>query len=274
MKDFNILVIQISNFKNNKLKSNEDIFFQIESAIKNNKNSKLVMLPELVVTPYLFNDETIISNNQILKNLERIKKIAKKYRKYILFNDTKTERSKIYNSSYFIDDKGSILGCYNKAHIPICEEKIFSAGDKFVVIDTPLAKFGIIICYDAHYPESFRILKKMGAEVVLLPINSCVHYHEVDIDIENWRSICKYNALVNSIYVVMSNKTEQIGLSNHFHTGHSMVVDPFGKVLSEASIREDSILVELRKDIYYKYQNTYEIHKRNDLYQKYGINKK
>ena len=110
----------------------------------------------------------------------------------------------------------------------------------------------------------------MGAEVILLPINSAVDFHEVDVDIDNWVAICKYNALVNSLYVVMANKVEEIGTSGLFHTGHSIIVNPFGEIITEGFMRSQSLMGALSSESYEKYQNTYSTHRRDDLYERYN----
>ncbi len=70
-------------------------------------------------------------------------------------------------------------------------------------------------------------------------------------------------------YIVMANKVGEIGASHFFHTGHSTIINPFGEIMAMASMREGNITTELRAECFEKYQHTYSMHKRDDLYRKY-----
>jgi predicted amidohydrolase len=77
----------------------------------------------------------------------------------------------LYNSALIIDRTG-VLGCYRKSHLWDAENAIFTAGDEAgMVIDTPIGRLGVAICYDNEFPEVPRRLALMGAEVLALPVN-------------------------------------------------------------------------------------------------------
>lgn len=270
MRNFITSVIQFSNYELGQLKDSSEIFTMIDEEIEKLQSTDLIVLPELATTPYIMDGKNI--DDACLRydmEIEKFKEIAIRSKKYILSTGARRLNDKIYNTASLIGPNGNALGEYRKTHIPSGEGKVFTQGDNFLVVDTPVAKFGILLCYDAQFPESFRILKKMGAEVVLLPINSSVDFHEVDTDINNWIAICKYNALVNSIYIVMANKVEEIGSSSVFHTGHSLIVNPFGEKIAEGSMRKQNVTGALSMECFEKYQGTYSRHKRDDLYRKY-----
>ena len=275
MRDFTVSVIQFSNYKHKKLDDAAKIILMITRKIEQLTSTDLVVLPEMTTTPYIMTEQYIYDAcRRYDTEMDIYKKIAKRSKKYILAASVRRKQDNVYNTAFLIAPDGRIIGEYNKTHIPAREQKTFVSGDNFFVIRTPIATFGILICYDAHFPESFRILKQMGAEVVLLPINSAVESHEVNTDIDNWAAICKYNALVNSLYLVMANKIGEIGTSHIFHTGYSTIVSPFGEVLARATAREDNVTAKLSVNCFEKYQNTYSMHKRDDLYEKYIDNKR
>jgi predicted amidohydrolase len=270
MKNFTASVIQFSNFKHNQLKDTAEIFAMIKHRVEELHSTDLIVLPELTTIPYIMNKQNIADGcSRYNIEMEMYKEIAIKSNKYILAAGAKCVDNKAYNTAFLIGPDGNVLGEYKKNHIPSSELEVFTQGNGFSVIQTPIATFGILLCYDAQFPESFRILKQMGAEVVLLPVNSVVDFHEVDIDIDNWMATCKYNALVNSLYIIMANKVEEIGTSRMFHTGHSVIIGPFGEIVTEGSMREQSITGVLNSECFEKYQSTYSIHRRNDLYEKF-----
>lgn len=274
MRNFTASVIQFSNFRHNQLKDSAEVFSMIEHEIEKLQSTDIIVLPELTTTPYIMSEQNIADAcSRYSMELGMYKKIAVQSGKYILAAGVRCVANKAYNVAFLIGPDGEVLGEYKKTHIPSGEQKVFTQGNEFSIIHTPIATFGILLCYDAQFPESFRILKQMGAEVILLPINSAVDFHEVDIDIDNWLAICKYNALVNSLYILMANKVEEIGASSIFHTGHSVIVNPFGEVVAKGSMREQSVTGVLSKECFEKYQNMYSIHRRDDLYEKFLKNK-
>jgi len=76
------------------------------------------------------------------------------------------------NIAYFIDDKGEILGTYVKKNLWGPTERAHitsSARQPHTVIDTPLGKVGLLICWDMAFPEAFRELISQGAKIIIIP---------------------------------------------------------------------------------------------------------
>jgi predicted amidohydrolase len=77
----------------------------------------------------------------------------------------------LYNSALVLGNR-CVLGCYRKSHLWDAEKNIFTAGDEAgMVLDTPIGRLGVAICYDNEFPEVPRRLALMGAEVLALPVN-------------------------------------------------------------------------------------------------------
>lgn len=78
---------------------------------------------------------------------------------------------KLLNIAYFIDDKGEILGHYTKKNVWIPERPYLTGSrhDPHEVIQTPIGKVGMLICWDIAFPEAFRELISKGCEVVIVP---------------------------------------------------------------------------------------------------------
>lgn len=77
----------------------------------------------------------------------------------------------LYNSALVLSADG-VLGCYRKAHLWDAEHRIFGVGDEAgTVLDTPIGRLGVAICYDNEFPEVPRRLALEGADVLALPSN-------------------------------------------------------------------------------------------------------
>ena len=75
---------------------------------------------------------------------------------------------RVYNSAVLISPAG-VESVYRKVHLWNSEKDVFDAGDDFPVVDTPFGRVGMLICYDAWFPESTRSLALQGADLVLDP---------------------------------------------------------------------------------------------------------
>ena len=89
---------------------------------------------------------------------------------------------RLLNVAYFIDDKGQILGRYQKKNLwhPEREHLESSTADPHQAFDTPLGKVGMLICWDLAFPEAFRELICAGAKIIIIPtfwaLSDCTEY--------------------------------------------------------------------------------------------------
>jgi deaminated glutathione amidase len=93
-----------------------------------------------------------------------------------------------------------------------------------VVFDLNGFRVGLMTCYDLRFPELARALVDAGAEVLVVPSAWVAGPHKVD----HWRTLARARAIENTAFVVA------VGQPGPRYTGHSLVVDPLGEVLTEA----------------------------------------
>lgn len=104
------------------------------------------------------------------KNKKAFQKLAKKYKIDVVVGSVMEKvKGRPYNTSYYIDAKGKILGTYHKNHLYKSERDMLKPGSKIPVFKTAWGKAGIIICWDIMYPEIFRRLVKEGVEIIYCP---------------------------------------------------------------------------------------------------------
>lgn len=101
------------------------------------------------------------------------------------------------------------------------------AGDQVVVVDSPLGRLGLAVCYDLRFPELFREMSAQGAEVIAVPSAFTAQTGRA-----HWEVLLRARAVENLCYMVA-------GAQGGFHVegretwGHSMIVDPWGSILAE-----------------------------------------
>jgi deaminated glutathione amidase len=147
---------------------------------------------------------------------------------------------RVYDTALWIEGSGSIAAVYRKLHLydalGFRESDKFIAGDELTPpIQTDLGRVGMMICYDLRFPEMSRLLTLMGADVLVSPSG----WVQGDMKIEHWQIMIRARALENGCYLIAPG---QVG---NIYIGHSMVVDPFGKIVVDMGDRQGLEIVEL-----------------------------
>lgn len=146
------------------------------------------------------------------------------------------------NRSHVIDDKGEIRARYDKIHmfdvtLPTgenwTESAAYAGGDAIVLVDTPLGRLGLSICYDLRFPELYRALVDGGAELIAIPAAFTVPTGEA-----HWHPLLRARAIETACHVVAAAQagTHADGRATF---GHSLAVDPWGTVLMDVSLQKD-----------------------------------
>jgi len=139
------------------------------------QGAKLIVLPELANTGYIFNSrEEAFSLAEPVPGGHTTELLIKKANErniYIASGITEIDGKVLYNSSVLVGPKGYI-GKYRKNHLWDEEKIFFEHGNLgFPVFDLPFGRVGMMICYDGWFPESTRILRLQGADIIINPTN-------------------------------------------------------------------------------------------------------
>lgn len=184
--------------------------------------------------------------------LPYFKNLAKELGVWILLGSIKikAESGKRYNRSYLIGPAGAIAGAYNKIHLfdvdlPTGEVRRESdtvqPGECAVVVDTDLGKMGLSVCYDVRFPHLYRMMAQGGAEILAVPAAFTVPTGEM-----HWEVLLRARAIENGAYVIAP---AQCGIHDGGRKtyGHSMVIDPWGKVIAEAGVEPTILYADINK---------------------------
>ena len=107
------------------------------------------------------------------------------------------------------------------------ESAVFEPGDTVVCVDTPVGRLGLSICYDLRFPELYRRLREEGAEWVVVP--SAFTYRTGEA---HWEALLRARAIENQVWICAPNQGGQHD-ERRRTWGHSMVVDPWGGIVTE-----------------------------------------
>ena len=143
---------------------------------------------DFILTPEV-SSQFSLKKNELLKTctsmnrdiyLNGVKKLAKKYKKWILVGSViiKVSKNKLVNRSVLIDKNGKIRSFYDKIHMydvvlskkeKYFESKTFNAGKNQKTFNLPWGKLGLSICYDLRFPNHYRKLSKAGSIFLSVP---------------------------------------------------------------------------------------------------------
>ena len=156
-----------------------------------------------------------------------------------------------YNTSVLIGPGTGIIAKYRKIHLfdvdiegedPIRESEYRRAGEAVVVADTPLCPMGLSVCYDLRFPELYRRLVAAGAKVIFVP-----SVFTVPTGRAHWETLLRARAVENQVYVIAPDQTGQHPASMDAY-GHSMIVDPWGKIIANAGTEPGLVLADIDLD--------------------------
>ena len=144
------------------------------------------------------------------------------------------------------NDKGEQCARYDKIHLfdvdvadaqgSYRESDTFEAGNEVIVVDSPVGRLGLAVCYDLRFPELFRVMFEQGVDVIALPSAFTLATGEA-----HWLPLLRARAIENQCYIVGANQGGEHSASRKT-SGGSAIIDGWGQVLAEAG-RGESCLV-------------------------------
>jgi beta-ureidopropionase len=149
-----------------------------------------------------------------------------------------------YNTAVIFDSDGTLLGKFRKMHIPhldpgFWEKFYFRPGNLgYPVFNTSVAKVGIYICYDRHFPEGARALGLNGAEIVFNPSATVAGLSE-----HLWSIEQPAHAVANGYFMAAINRVGEEPWNTGMFYGSSYIVDPRGQLIVQGSRDKEELVV-------------------------------
>jgi predicted amidohydrolase len=155
---------------------------------------------------------------------------------------------KAANRAFLIDPRGEIVARYDKIHMfdvdlaggeSYRESRSYRPGDLAVLYDLPWGRLGITICYDLRFPALYRALAEGGASFLTIPSAFTKQTGEA-----HWHVLNRARAIENGCFVFAAAQGGKH--ENGRETfGHSLVVDPWGRVIAEGGAEPGVVLAEV-----------------------------
>ncbi|MFE8703584.1 carbon-nitrogen family hydrolase [Cytobacillus sp. FJAT-54145] len=210
----------------------------MEKAMEHRPN--IIVLPELWTTGYDLTRLDELADEYAEKSLTFLKEKAKQFQVHLVGGSVanKTDEG-VFNTLLVIDKNGELVHQYSKLHLfKLMDEHLYlSAGKEKGLFTLDNQFFAGMICYDIRFPEWIRSHTTEGAETLFVvaewPLARLSH----------WRSLLIARAIENQCYVIACNRSGAD--PNNVFAGHSMIIDPWGDVVAEASEAEEILTGEI-----------------------------
>jgi predicted amidohydrolase len=160
----------------------------------------------------------------------------------------KVSPEKAANRAFLIAPDGEIMARYDKIHLfdvdlpgkeSYRESNTFRPGETAIVVGLPWGGLGLSICYDVRFPQLYRALAEAGADVLTVPAAFTKQTGEA-----HWHVLLRARAIENGAFVLAAAQGGRH--ENGRETfGHSLIIDPWGKIVAEGGIEPSVIVAEL-----------------------------
>ncbi|KAI8117576.1 hypothetical protein FF38_06781 [Lucilia cuprina] len=248
-KIMRLALLQLKGSKD-KLASLNNASSKIREAVQQHQ-PRLITLPECFNCPYgtkYFREyaETIPSG----ETSRQLSQLAKELGVYIVGGTIPElgENDKIYNTCTIWSPEGKLLAKHRKMHlfdidvkggIRFKESETLSPGQEFTIIEVDGHKIGIGICYDIRFEEMAKIYRKAGCEMLIYPAAFNMTTGPL-----HWELLQRSRANDNQLYVVTTSPARD-ETAEYVAYGHSMVIDPWAKVLKSAKEGEETVIADI-----------------------------
>jgi predicted amidohydrolase len=160
----------------------------------------------------------------------------------------KLDADRMANRSYLMSNTGEVVARYDKIHMfdvtlpngkVIRESSAYQPGERAVVAQTPWGPLGMTICYDVRFPHLYRALAKAGATILVVPSS-----FQRETGPAHWHALLRARAIENAAWVIAPAMCGDHANGRSTY-GHSLVIDPWGKIVSELDDQPGVLLADI-----------------------------
>jgi predicted amidohydrolase len=182
--------------------------------------------------------------------LTTLREVARKLAIYIHIGSLaiKASPEKAANRSFLIDRRGEVVARYDKIHMfdvdlaggeSYRESNTYRPGELAMVADLPWGRLGLTVCYDLRFPALYRALAEAGASFLAIPSAFTRQTGEA-----HWHVLQRARAIENGCFVFAAAQGGKHENGRETY-GHSLVVDPWGRVLAEGGTEPGVVMAQI-----------------------------
>ncbi|MEH6470886.1 MAG: carbon-nitrogen hydrolase family protein [Halopseudomonas sp.] len=216
--------------------------------------AKLVVLPENFA---VFNTSELVERGQQEVDAtgpirQFISQLARKHQLWIVAGSlpvVSDDGRRVRAACFVVDDQGVEQARYDKIHLfdvdvadsqgSYRESDQIEPGSQLVLLETPVGRLGLSICYDLRFPELYQKLVEQGAQLISVPAA-----FTQTTGAAHWEVLLRARAIETQCYVLAANQGG-VHSSRRETFGHSMVVDPWGELLGCQEKGEGMLMAEI-----------------------------
>ncbi|MBF0225854.1 MAG: nitrilase [Desulfobacterales bacterium] len=242
MKDISVAAVVF----NAKVGSIEENINKTAEWVKKAKinGAEIICFPEMNISGYFFKKKDSI----YAKNLDVLKKIANlaEIENVIILAGIaeRSDEGQIF-ASHFVIESSNKINFYRKIHIAPPEKELFSSSDDIPVFSNNKIKFGIQLCYDAHFPELSTKMALKGVDVIFFPHASPRKTPEEKFN--SWMKHLRARAYDNSVFVVACNQVGNNENGLNF-PGVGVIINPSGNIIEKYVGDKESMIISVLKE--------------------------
>lgn len=202
-------------------------------------DADLVLCPELFLSGYAVGDDLRrLAEPADGPSAARIAKLAQRSRKAIVYGFPELRGDNLFNAALAFGPDGALLAHHRKLAIPPgFELDHFAPGKGLTLFDLGGLRVGLLICYDAEFPEAVRAAAEAGAQAILVPTALGAQWSVVA------ERVIPARAFENGVYVLYANHAGSEGAMTYL--GSSCIVGPDGHDIARAGTAEAIVATDL-----------------------------
>jgi omega-amidase len=214
----------------------------IKEAMKDKPD--IIVFPELWTTGYDLTRLDQIADKDAVTTIRFLKDAARTYQVHFVGGSVANQgETGVKNTLLIINNKGELVHSYSKLHLfKMMDEHLYlEAGEQEGLFELEGITFSGVICYDIRFPEWIRTHTAKGAEALFVVAEWPA------ARLSHWRALLIARAIENQCFVIACNRSGND--PNNEFAGHSMIIDPWGEVISEAGANEEILSAEIKLDL-------------------------
>jgi len=207
------------------------------------RKSNLVVLPELWPSGYALEQARDLASQLNTGTFAHMASMATQHKICVVGSALEKRGLEVTNSAAFFAPSGRMMGVYRKIHLfqLMDEHRYLQPGNSPLLMAIPWGDTALEICYDLRFPELSRKYAVQGAKMIIVPAEWPIER------IEHWRALIIARAIENQCFIVACNAAGRCG--DKVMGGHSMIVDPWGKIVLEVGEQPTLATAEIDTDL-------------------------